>query len=199
MSEMTAYRYLSTGTIEIKHSQFLRRSLLPLGRDYLWQIESGVVRTSTWLEDGTNVTLGLWGAGDVVSRVLSKADPYQIECLTAVEATLLPVDRWYQVNDALIKHIQQFQEFLEILHCRSVETSLLRLLIWLANKFGQEVERGQRIELRLTHQELSEIIGTTRVTVTRLLKDFENQGIIERLPRKFIVLHDKSPFWHYEI
>ena len=196
---MTAYRYLSTGTIEIKYSQFPRRSLLTLGRDYLWQIESGVVRTSTWLEDGTNVTLGLWGAGDVVSRVLSKADPYQIECLTAVEATLLPVDRWYQVNDALIKHIQQFQEFLEILHCRSVETSLLRLLTWLANKFGQEVERGQRIELRLTHQELSEIIGTTRVTVTRLLKDFENQGIIERLPRKFIVLHDKSPFWHYEI
>jgi CRP-like cAMP-binding protein len=158
-----------------------------------------VVRTSTWLEDGTNVTLGLWGAGDVVSRVLSKADPYQIECLTPVEVSLLPLDRWYQVNDALIKHIQQFQEFLEILHCRSVETSLLRLLTWLANKFGQEVERGQRIDLRLTHQELSEIIGTTRVTVTRLLKDFENQGIIERLPRKFIVLHEKSPFWHYEI
>ena len=196
---MTAYRYLSAGTIELKRSQFPRRALLPLGRDYLWQIESGVVRTSTWLEDGTNVTLGLWGAGDVVSRVLSKADPYQIECLTPVEVSLLPLDRWYQVNDALIKHIQQFQEFLEILHCRSVETSLLRLLTWLANKFGQEVERGQRIDLRLTHQELSEIIGTTRVTVTRLLKDFENQGIIERLPRKFIVLHEKSPFWHYEI
>jgi CRP-like cAMP-binding protein len=199
MSDMTAYKYLSTGTIELKRSQFPRRSLLPLGRDYLWQIESGVVRTSTWLEDGTNVTLGLWGTGDVVSRVLSKADPYQIECLTPVEATLLPLDKWYQVNDALIKHIQQFQDFLEILHCRSVETSLLRLLTWLANKFGQEVERGQRIELRLTHQELSEIIGTTRVTVTRLLKDFEKQGIIKRLPRKFIVLHDKSPFWHYEI
>jgi CRP-like cAMP-binding protein len=177
----------------------MRRSLLPLGRDYLWRIESGVIRTLTWLEDGTTVTLGLWTAGDIVGRMLSKAEPYQIECLTPVEVTALPLDRWHQVNEALIRHIQQYQEFLEILHCRSVETSLLRLLTWLANKFGQDVEQGHMIDLRLTHQEIAEIIGTTRVTVTRLLKEFENQGIIERLPRKFIVLHEKQPFWHYEI
>jgi len=196
---MTASTFLSARSIDLKRSKFARRSLLPLGQDYLWQIETGVVRTLTWLEDGTTITLGLWGVGDVVSRVLSKAEPYQIECLTPVEAILLPLDKWYQVNGVLIQHIQQFQEFLEILHCRSVETSLLRLLTWLAKKFGHQVEQGQLIELRLTHQEISEIIGTTRVTVTRLLNDFEKQGIIQRLPRKFIVLHEKQPYWHYEI
>ncbi len=196
---MTISTFLPPRSVELKRSKFMRRSLLPLGRDYLWRIESGVIRTLTWLEDGTTVTLGLWTAGDVVGRMLSKAEPYQIECLTPVEVTALPLDRWNQVNEALIRHIQQYQEFLEILHCRSVETSLLRLLTWLANKFGQDVEQGHMIDLRLTHQEIAEIIGTTRVTVTRLLKEFENQGIIERLPRKFIVLHEKQPFWHYEI
>ena len=196
---MTASRLLLAQSADRKLSRFARRSLLPLSENYLWQIESGVVRTLTWLEDGTTITLGLWGVGDVVSRVLSKAEPYQMECLTPVEATILPVDRAHQVNEALISHIQQFQEFLEILHCRSVDTSLLRLLNWLAKKFGHEVERGQLINLRLTHQEIAEIIGTTRVTVTRVLNEFEHQGIIERLPRKFIVLHDKQPFWHYEI
>ena len=165
----------------------------------MWQIETGVVRTLTWLEDGTTVTLGLWGPGDVVSRVLSKADPYQIECLTAVEATVLPLDRWHLVNEAIIIHVHQLQEFLEILHCRSVDASLLRLLTWMAKKFGQEVERGSLIELHLTHQEISEIIGTTRVTVTRLLSTFERQGLIKRLPRKFMVMHGQQPFWHYEI
>lgn len=196
---MTASRLLSARSVDLKRSKFARRSLLPLGQDYLWRIETGVVRTLTWLADGTNVTLGLWGSGDVVSRALSKAEPYQIECLTPVEATLLPLDRWNSVNEALIHHIQQFQEFLEILHCRSVEASLLRLLIWLAKKFGHQVEQGQLIELRLTHQEIAETIGTTRVTVTRLLNDFEKQGLIERLPHKFIVLHEQQPFWHYEI
>ncbi len=196
---MTMSRLVSVRSLDLKRSKFPRRSLLPLGRDYLWQIETGVVRTLTWFEDGTTVTLGLWGAGDVVGRVLSKEDPYQIECLTPVEATVLPLDRWHQVNEALILHIQQFQEFVKILHRRSVDAALLELLTWLAKKFGHEVEQGQLIELGLTHQELAEILGTTRVTVTRLLNEFEKQGIIERLPRKFIVLHEKEPLWHYEI
>ncbi len=196
---MTASRLLSTSSVEFKRSLFARRCLLPSSRDYLWQIEAGVVRSLTVLEDGTSVTLGLWGAGDVVSQVLSKAEPYQMECLTSVEVTRLPLDRWHLVNEVLIRHIQQYQEFLEILHYRSVDVSLLRLLNWLAKKFGQEVQKGQLIDLHLTHQEISEIIGTTRVTVTRLLNDFEKQGIIERLSRKRIILHEKQPFWHYEI
>jgi CRP-like cAMP-binding protein len=196
---MTASMFLSAESVNLKRSKFSRRSLLPLGANYLWKIESGVVRTLTWLEDGTTVTLGLWGVGDVVGRVLSTAEPYQIECLTPVEVTLLSLDKWYQVNEAIIRHSQQIQELLQIVHCRSVDASLLKLLAWLAKKFGQEVEKGQLIELRLTHQEISETIGTTRVTVTRLLNDFEKQGIIQRLPRKFIVLQEKQPLWHYEI
>ena len=76
---------------------------------------------------------------------------------------------------------------------------MLRFLTWMAKKFGQQVERGSLIELHLTHQEISEIIGTTRVTVTRLLNAFERQGLIKRFPRKFMVMHEQHPFWHYEI
>ena len=196
---MATFSLLSTGSVDHKRSQFARRSVLPPSRDYLWQIDSGAVRTLTLLEDGTTVTLGIWGAGDVVGRVLSKAEPYQMECLTTVEVTRIPIDQWYLVNEVLIQHIQQYHEFLEILHHRSIDVSLLRLLNWLARKFGQQVEQGQLIDLHLTHQEISEIIGTTRVTVTRLLNDFEKQGMIERLSRKRIVLQEKQPFWHYEI
>jgi CRP-like cAMP-binding protein len=199
MSEMAAFSLLSTDSVDIKRSQFARRSVLPTSRDSLWQIETGAVRTLTLLEDGTSVTLGVWGKGDVVGRVLSKADPFQMECLTPVEVIRLPLDQWYLVNEVLIRHIQQYHEFLEILHHRSIDVSLLRLLNWLARKFGQQVEQGQLIDLHLTHQEISEILGTTRVTVTRLLNDFEKQGIIERLSRKRIVLQEKQPFWHYEI
>lgn len=196
---MIASTLLAPGSAQLKRRRFTRRSLLPLGRDYLWQIEAGIVRTLTFSEDGTPITLGLWGPGDIAGRVLSKADEYQIECLTSVEATMLPADRWNQASEAMILHIQRFQEFLEILHCRSVDASLWRLLTWLANRFGRETEQGQLIELRLTHQEISELIGATRVTVTRLLKEFEKRGIIQRQPHHFIVLHEQQPFWHYEI
>jgi len=184
---------------ELTSSRFARRSFLPLRHNTLWLLETGVVRTLTVLEDGTSVTLGLWGPGDVVGRVLSKADPFQIECLTPVEATLLPKHRWHEVTEAMILHIQRSGELIEIMHCRQAESSLLRLFAWLAKRFGQEVEQGQLIDLRLTHQDIANLIGLTRVTVTRLLNDFEKQGIIQRKQRQFIVLHDQLPFWHYEI
>jgi len=196
---MSASTFLSPEPTILKPRKFAHRSLLPLERDYLWQISTGVVRTVTYSEDGIPMTLGLWGSGDVVGRVLSRAEPFQIECFTAVEAIRLPVGRWYEATDAMILHIQQFQEFLEILHCRNVDASLMRLLSWLAKKFGREIEQGKLIDLRLTHEEIASIMGTTRVTVTRVLKDFEQRGIIQRLPQHLIVLHEQEPFWHYEI
>lgn len=180
-------------------SLFARRSLLPLKYDALWKIETGVVRTLTLLEDGTLVTLGLWGPGDVVGRVLSKADPYQIECLTPVEVTLLPSSSWHKATEEMILHIQRSGELVEILHYRQTELALLQLFSWLAKRFGQEVEQGQMIDLRLTHEDIAAIIGSTRVTVTRLLNAFEKQGIIQRMQRRFIVLHAQPNFWHYEI
>lgn len=99
----------------------------------------------------------------------------------------------------MILHIQHSGEFIEILQCRQAEFALMRLFSWLAKRFGQEVEQGQLIDLHLTHQDIAEIIGSTRVTVTRLLSVLEKQGFIQRRQRRFIVLPDQLPFWHYEI
>ena len=195
---MTSFTPTTNGAYAITRRKFARGSLLVLNQDYLWQIESGVVRTMTWREDGTCITFGLWGAGDLVGRAISKADPYQIECLTDIEATLLPASRWYQATDAMLLQMQRLGEFLEIVHTKPIETSLLLLIIWLGKRFGREIEQGQIIDLRLTHQQMAEIVGSSRVTVTRILNNFEKQGIIERVHRKLEVVQEPS-LWHYEI
>ncbi len=189
---------------ERKKQFFARRSSLPLRHDILWLIETGVVRSLTFHEDRTSRTLGLWGSGDIVGKILCKSNSYQIECLTPVVATLLPKQSWYHgdesmIVEAMILHIQRSGELIEILQTRQAESSLFQLLAWLAKRFGQQIEQGQLIDLRLTHHDLADILGLTRVTVTRLLNTFEKHGVIERLSRKFILLHDQSPFWHYEI
>jgi CRP-like cAMP-binding protein len=43
---------------------------------------------------------------------------------------------------------------------------------------GQSTPEGTRLKVRLTHQMLANAIGTTRVTITRLLGDFQAQGQI---------------------
>lgn len=178
--------------------QFAARSLLPMESQSLWKIETGVVRAMSWLEDGTVVTLGLWGAGDVVGKALSHLDPYQLECLTKVEAARLSTDDWQQTQAALLAHLQQAGELTLIRSHRRVDIMLLKLLNWLGKKFGRQVEQGQLIDLRLTHQDIAEILGSTRVTITRTLNQLEQQGLIRRLSLQRIVLQEEE-IWHYEI
>lgn len=170
----------------LRQRTFSCNDSLPLEPDILWRIDRGVVRTLTWSDEGRPITLGFWGAGDVVGLPLSRIQPYQIECLTSAEVSLLPSNLWYQAIDAMVYHIQISEEVLSIIHNRPIPLRLLQLLGWLARKFGRAVEQGQLIELPLTHQALSEIICTTRVTVTRLLKQFEQEGIITRRGRYLI-------------
>ena len=184
----------SLNATPLKQLTFSRYDLLTLQSDILWKIERGVVRTLTCSEDGKPIILGFWGSGDIVGKPLSNLEPYQIECLTSVEVNLIPSNIWYQFMDAAIAHIRLSEELLNIVHSRPVPFRLLQLLDWLARKFGRDVEQGKLIELPLTHQALSEAICTTRVTVTRLLKQFEEEAILKRHGRYLVLCQPVHKF-----
>jgi CRP-like cAMP-binding protein len=180
----------------VQSHEFGLRSLLD-PRFKLWRIESGVARSLTWLEDGTIITLGIWGAGDIVGQALSCVDPYQVECLTKVTATPLSVEQWQPDAALLLSHLQQMEQLAVIRSHRKVDAMMIKLLNWLAKRFGREVEAGNLIDLKLTHQDIADVLGTTRVTVTRILGQFEEQGVIERSLRRIVLRESEA--WHYEI
>jgi CRP-like cAMP-binding protein len=161
--------------------------LFPSSRDSLWQIQRGIIRTTTVTEDGRLIVLGYWGAGDIVGHAMSQLYAYQIECLTEVEVSLLRQAQWSQSVDALLGHIHQVQEFLSIVHQKPTERRLWQFLNFLARKFGVEVEQGMLIDLNLSHQAIAETINATRVTVTRLLQKFEDEGLLLRQKKQLIL------------
>lgn len=156
---------------------FKRREHLPLREDSLWQIEAGAVRTYTLTEEGTVIALGFWGLGDTVGQSLALIQPYEAECLTDVKVRELQFSECWELNQMLLSHLHQTQVLLR-LRSGQIHLRLQQLLDWLADKFGHELEQGQLIQLRLTHQDIADTLGTTRVTVTRLLSQFEQQGRI---------------------
>jgi CRP-like cAMP-binding protein len=172
---------------QLSQRLFTRREVIPARNDVLWRIERGAVRTLTWSEDGTFITLGYWGPGDLIGYPLSRVKPYQIECLTSVEVTVLPPHLWHQDVNALVSHIQQAEELLSIVHRKPISLRLWQFLVWLSEKFGREVEQGKLIDLNVTHQEMAEVLNTTRVTVTRLLQQFEEEGTMLRHKRRIIL------------
>lgn len=166
---------------------FTRREVIPPRNDVLWRIERGAVRTLTWSEDGTFITLGYWGPGDIIGYPLSRVKPYQIECLTSVEVSIMPPHLWHQDINGLLSHIQQAEELLSIVHRKPISLRLWQFLVWLSEKFGRDVEQGKLIDLNVTHQEMAEVLNTTRVTVTRLLQQFEEEGTLIRHKRRIIL------------
>ena len=173
--------------LQLPQRLFTRRELIPPEKDVLWRIERGAVRTLTWSEDGIFMALGYWGAGDVVGHFLTKVQPYQIECLTSVEVSIIPAHLWYQYNDAFLSHIQDSEEILSIVNLKPMSLRLGKFLIWLSKKFGRDVEQGRLIDLNVTHQEISEVLNTTRVTITRILQEFEEQELLLRYKRRIIL------------
>ncbi|TVP66159.1 MAG: Crp/Fnr family transcriptional regulator [Nodularia sp. (in: Bacteria)] len=178
----------STLSGELSQRLFTRRELIPPDNHILWRIERGAVRTLTWSEDGIFITLGYWGPGDLIGYSLSKVQPYQIECLTSVEVSIIPQHLWYKDIDAFLSHIKHSEELLSIVHLKPMSLRLGKFLLWLSGKFGRDVEQGKLIDLNITHQEISEVLNTTRVTVTRLLQQFEEQGALLRYKRRIILL-----------
>jgi len=171
---------------------FSRREVIPPRNDVLWRIEHGAVRTLTWGEDGTFITLGYWGLGDLIGYPLSRIQPYQIECLTGVEVSVVPAHLWHQDVDALLSHIQQAEDLLSIVHRKPISLRLWQFLLWLSEKFGRDIDKGKLIDLNITHQDIAEVLNTTRVTITRLLQQFEEKGTILRHKRRIILRLPKN-------
>ncbi len=56
---------------------------------------------------------------------------------------------------------------------------LARLLLDWCDRGGEQTTKGVRLKVLLTHEEIAQMIGTTRETVTRLLSDFKRKKIID--------------------
>ena len=146
-------------------------------QDLLWKVDSGLVRTYTFDEEGTIATLGLWGPGDVMGYPLATVEPYHIECLSKVQVHRLQVDQYQALEQALWSHLSQGQALIKIRQ-GSIRDRLEQFLAWLTGKFGKSCQNGYHIPFKLTHQDIAEAVDTSRVTITRSLGTLEAEESI---------------------
>jgi CRP/FNR family transcriptional regulator len=71
---------------------------------------------------------------------------------------------------------------------QSTTEKLARLFLDWCNKAGDVTPKGIRLKVLLTHEEIAQMIGTTRETVTRLLSDFRRRKVIEVKGSTILVL-----------
>ena len=154
-----------------------RHQTVALKEGYLWRLEEGYLRTITMSENGDIKTLGIWGPDDIVGIPLNRSYPFQIESLTAAKVALIQDSSMFD-GQWLVSYLKATESLLNIQHQSLVRDRLVLFLQWLGNRFGQQGPHGQIIKLRLTHQEMSEAINTTRVTVTRVINELGDEGFL---------------------
>lgn len=166
----------------------------------------GAVKLSRVYEAGEEITVALLRENSVFG-VLSlltgqRADRfYHAVAFTPVELLSIPIE---QMEKALQEHpdlsmvllrglssrILQTEMMIETLAHRDMGSRLVSFLLILCRDFGVPgVEGGITIDLKLSHQAIAEAIGSTRVTVTRLLGDLRQQRMIS-IHKKKITVHN---------
>lgn len=78
----------------------------------------------------------------------------------------------------LAGHVREFQDRYRELATERVERRLARALQRLADQAGRNTPEGLLLDLPLTRQDLAEMIGTTLYTVSRILSQWESQGLV---------------------
>ncbi len=172
----------------------------------LFIIKKGQVKVSIVSEEGREVILSLLGAGAVFGELslldgkprsanvvatedtelmtLRRPDFIQLICKTPQIATALLAE--------LASRLRKTDRQIESLALLDVTSRISETLLQLASEQGIESEKNVVIRNRPTHQELANMSGTTRETVSRVLKQLESQGYIMSKGRQLIILHEAS-------
>src|SRR5262245_28646289 len=67
---------------------------------------------------------------------------------------------------------------------RSNRQRLIHLLLELAEQFGYRTSQGVQISVKLSHQELAGVIGSTRESITLLLGELQQEGLVQVARRR---------------
>ncbi len=165
----------------------------------------GAVKLSRVYEAGEEITVALLRENSVFG-VLSlitghRSDRfYHAVAFTPVELLSVPIE---QVEKALKEdpdlsilmlqglssRILQTEMMIETLAHRDMGSRLVSFLLILCRDFGLPSSEGITIDLKLSHQAIAEAIGSTRVTVTRLLGDLRQDEMIS-IHKKKITVHN---------
>jgi CRP-like cAMP-binding protein len=175
--------------------QMTSGSTVPLLRDHLWLVVRGMVKLGCVTIEGDELLLGLAGPNELFGDSLAGPEAYEAKTLCDCDLLCLAHTELEQnpsLTPALLKAIsqrqRQSQALLALMGLRRVEDRLKGFLELLAMDYGVACTQGLRLTPKLTHQEMANALGTTRVTVTRILGQLKEMGWLSLDAQRTIIL-----------
>jgi len=168
----------------------------------LYVLMAGQVKLTQVTEAGNQVVIGYFGPGAGLGIVVALSNmPYPLSA-EAMEPCLA-VDWRREQMQALMRRYPQLalnslemvgERFAELqgrfrdLATRRVEQRVARALLRLVRQFGKKMPQGVLIDIPLSRQSLAEMTGTNLYQVSRMVSQWEKEGIVQSDRQKIIIL-----------
>ncbi len=162
----------------------------PVERVYV--VVEGRIKLSQLSQDGQQVLMRVATPGMLIAAIgmvagavypvtAQAAEDSQVLYWTQAEMLAL-IERFpalaLNAMRLLAGHVREFQDRYRELATERVERRLARTVLRLATQTGRKTEEGVLLDIPLTRQDLAEMSGTTLYTVSRLLSQWENKGLV---------------------
>jgi CRP-like cAMP-binding protein len=163
---------------------------------------TGRAKVSTLSEDGRETVLGYRDAGDILGELAAIDGGEHLATVTVVEpgeALALPVDRFLAALEGqpglalvLLRLIvgrlrdagRKRAEFTAL----DVVGRVAHRLVELAERYGDPVDGGIRIDLSISQRELAGWVGSSREAVNKAIQQLQHEGVIATERRHIMVL-----------
>ena len=173
--------------------------------EMVYFIESGQIKLLLLSPEGKECLLAIHGAGDIFGELCLSGLGARRETATAMQQTIvksIPCHQFFTrlSRDSLFGGFVQYlavriadqQQLIANLVTVDSEQRLGKTLLQLATTMGKKDPRSIRIELKISHEELSEMVGTTRPRISLFMRRFHNLGLIETNKEHFLIIKENK-------
>ncbi len=155
-------------------------------------VRDGRVKVCTHSEDGKELVLNMFGPGDVFGEIaLLDGSPRTADAVTIDDCELLVLDRrdfipfLLEHSDASVRmlevlthRLRRTTQLLEDVAFREGPSRLARRFVHLAEFSGRPVKSGVFVDMPLSQQQLGNMVGMTRESINKQLRQWRAQGLI---------------------
>lgn len=176
--------------------------------DFTYFLESGRVKIYQQSRSGNEVVLWFCAPGEIfgLAEVCKGGDGRQVTAAACEPSSVLAVRReTFQnfleqnptaallVNDVLASRLRSLGNVIQSLVENDVNERVAQLLARLIASYGRTVANGDVcLDIRITHQDMANMIGTTRQSVTSALNLLRRRGVLEFDANHRILVHDSA-------
>jgi CRP/FNR family cyclic AMP-dependent transcriptional regulator len=167
----------------------------------IYFVNGGRVKISRVTRDGKELTLAYRGPGEIFGETCIVDGGPREEMAEAMENALVtevPREEFEKLLDEqlsigsrlariLCERRRELENKVEDLVFKDVNAKLAELLLQLGQDYGVDDERGTLVAVKITHQEMANLIGSTRETVSLTLSQFKRNKLITTEGRKIIL------------